>query len=158
MEIPPEKETPGAFSLMGTASVMGLHMVSGPIAGAGLGWLVDEWFGTWPVASSVGLILGLAAGFRNVWIDARYLIRSNTEADAKAVTEKNPAQIIKQDSRKRLVPDSMKDMDSGLSDREEEELAGLIASIQAQIAQRDTASLKGNQMEKREPYGNNRTS
>ena len=80
----PEKKDgaqPGQFSLLGTASTMGLHMVSGPVVGGGLGWLVDEWLGSWPVGSAVGLLLGLAAGFRNVWIDARYLARKNAERD-----------------------------------------------------------------------------
>lgn len=77
----PEK-APGSFSLLGTASTMGLHMVSGPIVGGGLGWLIDSWLDSWPVASAVGLVLGLAAGFRNVWADARYLERSNAAIDA----------------------------------------------------------------------------
>ena len=76
----PEK-APGAFSLLGTASTMGLHMVSGPIVGGGLGWLIDQWLDSWPIASAVGLVLGLAAGFRNVWADARYLERSNAALD-----------------------------------------------------------------------------
>ena len=80
-----EKSTdkaPGAFSLLGTASTMGLHMVSGPIVGGGLGWLIDHWLESWPIASAIGLVLGLVAGFRNVWADARYLERSNAVIDA----------------------------------------------------------------------------
>ena len=77
-----DREQPGQISLLGTASTMGLHMVSGPIVGGGLGWLADTWLDTWPVGAAVGLLLGLAAGFRNVWIDARYLARSNAERDA----------------------------------------------------------------------------
>lgn len=65
----------GMFSLLGTASTMGLHMVSGPIVGGVLGWLVDKWLDSWPIGAAVGLGLGVAAGFRNVWVDARYLIR-----------------------------------------------------------------------------------
>ena len=76
-----DREQPGQVSLLGTASTMGLHMVSGPVVGAGLGWLVDKWLGSWPVGASVGLLFGLAAGFRNVWIDARYLARSNAARD-----------------------------------------------------------------------------
>ena len=81
----PEKnsgERQGAFSLLGTASTMGLHMVSGPVVGGGLGWLLDEWLGSWPIASSIGFFLGIVAGFRNVWADARYLERSNAANDA----------------------------------------------------------------------------
>ena len=75
------EKAPGAFSLLGTASTMGLHMVSGPVVGGGLGWLIDHWLDSWPIAASIGLVLGLVAGFRNVWADARYLERSNSVLD-----------------------------------------------------------------------------
>lgn len=83
---------------------MGLHMVSGPVVGGGLGWLVDEWLGSWPVASAVGLLLGLAAGFRNVWIDARYLARTNAERDAEEKARKEAEQQQRAKSRP-AVPD-----------------------------------------------------
>ena len=107
------EKAPGAFSLLGTASTMGLHMVSGPIVGGGLGWLIDHWLESWPIASAIGLVLGLVAGFRNVWVDARYLERSNAVIDAekkkkeegqaaqnseaapkKAVAESNPSPVV----------------------------------------------------------------
>ena len=107
------EKAPGAFSLLGTASTMGLHMVSGPIVGGGLGWLIDHWLESWPIASAIGLVLGLVAGFRNVWADARYLERSNAVIDAekkkkeegqaaqnseaapkKAVAESNPSPVV----------------------------------------------------------------
>lgn len=78
----PQKKDPteegqgaGMFSLLGTASTMGLHMVSGPIVGGALGWLIDLWLDSWPIGAGIGLVLGVAAGFRNVWADARFLIR-----------------------------------------------------------------------------------
>ena len=86
------EKAPGTFSLLGTASTMGLHMVSGPIVGGGLGWLVDHWLDSWPVAASVGLVLGLAAGFRNVWADARYLEHSNAVLDAERKKQEESAQ------------------------------------------------------------------
>jgi F0F1-type ATP synthase assembly protein I len=76
------KVTPGQISLLGMASTMGLHMVSGPVVGGGLGWLVDYWLGSWPVGAFIGLFLGLAAGFHNVWQDAHYLEKVNAEQDA----------------------------------------------------------------------------
>lgn len=77
---PPPSDRPGLFSLLGTASTLGLHMVTGPLVGAGLGWLADTWLGSWPVGAAIGLLLGVAAGFRNVWADARYLIRAQEPA------------------------------------------------------------------------------
>lgn len=142
------QDRPGTVSLLGTASTMGLHMVSGPIVGGGLGWLVDHWLGSWPVGAAIGLILGLAAGFRNVWIDARYLARVNAEADAEARNNAMPQPAADKDSgdkksfesdlalhdnkmseRRTVVPDSQ-----AMLREDEEELAALVASIQAGTA------------------------
>lgn len=77
----PKKSNPkndhgtGAFSLLGTASTMGMHMVSAPIVGGLLGWLIDRWLDSWPVGAAVGLILGIIAGFRMVFADARAMRR-----------------------------------------------------------------------------------
>lgn len=74
----------GNFSMLGTASTMGLHMVSGPIAGGVLGWLIDSWLNSAPIGLGIGILLGLAAGFRNVWADARHLIKGqNSDASGK---------------------------------------------------------------------------
>lgn len=100
-----QKEHPGQISLLGTASTMGLHMVSGPIVGGGLGWLVDKWLGSWPVGASIGLLLGLAAGFRNVWIDARYLAKSNAERDAEEKARREAEQKERDNMRRPAAPD-----------------------------------------------------
>lgn len=60
---------------VGRASIMGLHMVSGLIVGVLLGYALDHWLDTFPWGAGVGLLLGIGAGFRNVWIDAKHLIQ-----------------------------------------------------------------------------------
>ena len=70
------------FDALGRASVMGLHMVSGIIVGCLVGYGVDKWLGSAPWGAGIGLIVGIAAGFRNVWRDARILLRQGEEADA----------------------------------------------------------------------------
>jgi len=61
---------------LGTASTMGLHMVSGPIVGSVIGYLCDTYlFDSWPYGSIIGFILGVAAGFRNVHADAKLLLK-----------------------------------------------------------------------------------
>ena len=89
--IPPaaRSDNSGMFSLLGTAGTMGLHMVSGPIVGGVLGWLADKWLDSWPVGAAVGLLLGVAAGFRNVWVDARYLIRGQNDTSTRNKEEKD---------------------------------------------------------------------
>lgn len=71
---PKPKDNSALFDVLGTASTMGLHLVSGPIVGAVLGWLVDKWLGSWPVGAAIGLLFGIAAGFRIVWVDAKHII------------------------------------------------------------------------------------
>ena len=131
-----DREQPGQISLLGTASTMGLHMVSGPIVGGGLGWLVDKWLDTWPVGAAVGLLLGLAAGFRNVWIDARYLARSNAERDAQEKARREEEAARREKARPvsspvtgAPVPDSA-DAPAAAQDRTERQDA-LTASILA---------------------------
>lgn len=70
------------FDALGRASVMGLHMVSGIIVGCLLGYWLDKWLGTSPWCAGAGLIVGIAAGFRNVWVDARILLRQGERIDA----------------------------------------------------------------------------
>ena len=76
------------FGLLGIASTMGMHMISGPLAGGGIGWLVDRQLDSWPVGFGIGILLGIAAGFRNVWADARRLERGQAEIDAAQAAER----------------------------------------------------------------------
>lgn len=85
----PSPARPGSmFGLLGIASTMGMHMVSGPLVGGGLGWLADRWLGSWPVGLGIGIMLGIAAGFRNVWADAKRLERGQAELDAAQAVER----------------------------------------------------------------------
>lgn len=69
------------------ASVMGLHFVSGLLVGGGVGYMLDQWLGTrfllW-----IFLPLGIAAGFMNVYRDAKRLMREQDELDAANRTRK----------------------------------------------------------------------
>lgn len=75
------------FGLLGIASTMGMHMISGPLVGGGLGWLIDHWLDSWPVGFGIGILLGIVAGFRNVWADAKRLERGQAEIDAARAAE-----------------------------------------------------------------------
>lgn len=72
----------GLLDAAGRASVMGLHMVSGIIVGTLMGYGLDRWLGTYPWCSGVGLVFGIGAGFRNLWVDAKALIRQGEEETA----------------------------------------------------------------------------
>ena len=50
------------------ASAIGMALVLAIFIGAFIGYLLDNWFGTNYFFKIVGLILGIIAGFRNVYI------------------------------------------------------------------------------------------
>lgn len=55
---------------------IGLHLVSGIIVGVGVGYLLDRYFNTSPYLTIIFFFFGLAAGFRNMYIDAKKYIQS----------------------------------------------------------------------------------
>ncbi len=81
------------FALLGTASVMGLHMVSGPVTGAGLGWLIDDFLNSSPYGIIVGIFLGIIAGYMNVMKDSQRLQKEqeiyNNSEELEEVEEKS---------------------------------------------------------------------
>jgi ATP synthase protein I len=79
---------PRLLATVGRASVIGLHMVSGVLVGAGLGWGLDRLCGFSPWLMIVFSLLGAAAGLRNVWKDTRRLL---LEQDAPAPARTNDA-------------------------------------------------------------------
>lgn len=85
------KLDPDMLSAMGKASTIGLHMVSGVIVGVGLGWLLDKWLGTSPWFTGILLPVGIAAGFLNVWKDARSIIAAQERSDALSKQQREEA-------------------------------------------------------------------
>lgn len=63
------------YGTLGLAGVMGLHFVSGILVGGLMGYGVDHWFATKPWGILIGLVFGIAAGFRNMWLDAKKILR-----------------------------------------------------------------------------------
>lgn len=79
------------FGMLGTASTMGMHMISGPLVGSGLGYLCDEYiFDSYPIGLCIGVVLGVFAGFRNIYLDAKYL-----QHEEKRLDKENKANNIK---------------------------------------------------------------
>ncbi len=99
-EKPPErkkqnKESP-FVSMFGTASVMGMHMVSGPIVGAFFGYFFDKYVGTAPFGFVIGIVLGVIAGYINVMRDAK-LLQKEQERIKNLDIEKETEQISPQE-------------------------------------------------------------
>ena len=65
--------------MLASAGTMGLHLVSGPAVGFGIGYLLDDWLGTDPWMKSVFFLLGVISGFKLVYEDARKLARETEQ-------------------------------------------------------------------------------
>jgi ATP synthase protein I len=64
------------------AGSIGLHMVSSIFVGVAIGYGLDYWLDIYPWCSGIFMLLGIVAGFKNVYDDTRKLVarwRSETE-------------------------------------------------------------------------------
>jgi ATP synthase protein I len=71
--------------MLGVLSTVGLTMVFATVIGLYIGLKLDQWLGTSPWLTAVCLALGIAAGFRNLFVYAK---RSQNELDEKDNDEK----------------------------------------------------------------------
>jgi ATP synthase protein I len=69
-------------SSIAIAFKMSFEIVAAVVVGAGLGWLLDRWFGTTPLFMIVFFFLGAAAGFMSV-IRSAGLAESRSKTDRK---------------------------------------------------------------------------
>ncbi|MBQ9407364.1 MAG: AtpZ/AtpI family protein [Desulfovibrio sp.] len=60
---------------MSNVGVIGLHLVSGPLVGFGIGYGLDAWLDISPWGKLVFLFIGIGAGFLNVYRDTQVLLR-----------------------------------------------------------------------------------
>jgi ATP synthase protein I len=68
------------FKSIGFLSGVGISMVAATFIGFGMGYYLDQRFGTSPWLKMVFLLLGIVAGFRNIYIlTARELRRQERE-------------------------------------------------------------------------------
>lgn len=68
----------GALELLGNAGTIGLQLVSATFIGLAMGYFLDKWLGTEPWLLVIFLILGIVAGFRDVYREA---LRMQKKAD-----------------------------------------------------------------------------
>jgi ATP synthase protein I len=67
---------------LGTAWLIAAHLITGLAVGAGIGYLLDDWWGTKPLMLIVFFILGGAAGVRNVYRTAQGMARTMASSGA----------------------------------------------------------------------------
>lgn len=71
------------LEFMGNVGVIGLHMVSGPLVGVAIGYGLDVWLETGPWCKLIFLLVGVGAGFLNVYRDSRRLLDRMAREDAR---------------------------------------------------------------------------
>lgn len=71
------------LEFMGNVGVIGLHMVSGPLVGVAIGYGLDAWLETGPWCKLIFLLVGVGAGFLNVYRDSRRLLDRMAREDAR---------------------------------------------------------------------------
>lgn len=59
------------FRTLGVLSTVGISMVAATVIGLYLGLKLDEWLGTSPWFTAIFVILGIIAGFRNLFFYAK---------------------------------------------------------------------------------------
>lgn len=77
------------MSALANAGVIGLHMVSGPLVGFGIGYALDAWLNIHPWGKIVFLVIGILAGFLNVYRDTTLLLQKMAKHDKQPQTEKS---------------------------------------------------------------------
>lgn len=65
------------------AGTIGLHLVSGVAVGAVIGYFLDAWLKTDPWLFILFIIVGIAAGFRNVYLDTKRLVAAQGKDNGK---------------------------------------------------------------------------
>ncbi len=57
-----------------TAGSIGVHLISGMLVGVLFGYIIDFYLNSYPWCSGIGLLFGIIAGFRLIWIDTKKMI------------------------------------------------------------------------------------
>jgi len=75
--IPSKDKSSGALELLSTAGTIGLQLVTATFIGLAMGYFLDKWLGTSPWLLIIFLILGIVAGFRDVFLEAKRIQRKD---------------------------------------------------------------------------------
>ena len=77
------KQQQSGMEALATTGVIGLHLVSGPLVVFAIGYGLDYWLDTSPWCKLFFLLLGIAAGFLNVYRDTQHLLKKMAAEDAR---------------------------------------------------------------------------
>jgi ATP synthase protein I len=71
-----------AMQLLGNVGTIGMQLVVATFIGLAIGYYLDKWLGTGPWMLIIFLLLGIVAGFRDVYREAMRLQRGAEAEDA----------------------------------------------------------------------------
>ncbi|WP_031484479.1 AtpZ/AtpI family protein [Maridesulfovibrio frigidus] len=66
-----------AIDLLGNAATIGTHLVCSTFVGMAIGWYLDKWLGTKPWFLLIFLLVGIGAGFKNVFDEVQKIQRKD---------------------------------------------------------------------------------
>ena len=69
------------WKALGELSSIGMTLVAATVIGLGAGYYADRWLGTKPWLTVIGLILGIAAGFVNLFRSVNKAARRMDDSD-----------------------------------------------------------------------------
>lgn len=75
------------LNALSQAGTIGLHMVSGIVVGTLIGWFLDAWLGTSPWLTAFFMIIGIVAGFKNVYVDTKRLVAHQKREEEAAMRD-----------------------------------------------------------------------
>jgi len=75
------KDRTELYKSMGFLSSLGINMVVSTLIGLAMGYYLDQWLGTQPWMIIIFLILGIVAGFRNIFILTNRELKRQQESD-----------------------------------------------------------------------------
>ncbi|GAU08397.1 hypothetical protein DPF_1105 [Desulfoplanes formicivorans] len=61
------------FATLGNMSVVGINLVTCTFVGLAMGYFLDKWLGTKPWCLLIFLVFGIAAGFKNMYLEVKKL-------------------------------------------------------------------------------------
>ncbi len=80
MFFPKQGKPSGAVELFYVAGTIGLQLVSATFIGLAMGYFLDKWLGTSPWLLMLFLLLGIVAGFRDVYREVKRIQRRTGDA------------------------------------------------------------------------------
>ncbi|MGE4299719.1 MAG: AtpZ/AtpI family protein [Desulfovibrionaceae bacterium] len=72
---------PKYWDMVSHAGTVGLHLALCTVLGLAMGFFLDKWLDTKPWLTLVFLVIGIAAGYKNMYLETKWLQRKHYSDD-----------------------------------------------------------------------------